>query len=68
MLSLSWRGQRMRSPGPLGITLLDAPFWFGCKLLDSDLLGLYNTESKRKTDREVGQWEEKLDHLTPSSL
>lgn len=58
----------MRSPGPLGITLLDAPFWFGCKLLGSDLLGSYNTESKRKTDREVGQWEEKLDHLTPSSL
>lgn len=67
-MSLSWRGQGMRSPGPLGITFLDAPFWFGRKLLGSVLLGSYSTESKRKKDREVGQWEEKLGHLTPSSL
>lgn len=68
MVSLSWRGQGMRSPGPLGITFLDAPFWFGCKLLGSGLLGPFNTESKRKTEREVGKWEEESDHLIPSSL
>lgn len=39
---------------------------FGYKLLDTRLLGLPNIDSKRKTNREVGQWEERLASPTPS--
>lgn len=56
-----------RRPDTAGLSFLDGPAFFGCKLLGSRLLGLPNLESKReKTDREVGYWEEKLDSPTPS--
>lgn len=44
----------------------DGPARFGYKLLYTRLLGLPNIDSKRKTDREVGRWEERLASPTPS--